>query len=70
MNFQHILVEGLIATAPEEHKGQLFQLISDLQARLSPVEPHVAILALMKVHLDVEERLQASPLHQSATKGH
>lgn len=70
MDFKSILIEGLIAIAPEEHKAPLFQLISDLKALTDKAEPHVALLALMKVNLETEERLHSSPLYQSVMKGH
>ena len=58
-SIEQILVEGLLATAPEEIQAPTYQLISDLKSLLSKYPRPAAILAMMKVHMDMADGAKA-----------
>lgn len=57
-SFEQVLVEGLLATAPEETQSMTYQLVSDLKAMISKYPKEVTVLALLKVHQDVAQQIR------------
>ena len=55
----NIIVEGLLETAPEEHKLPALELVKELKTLVSKYSPEVAVLGFMKFQVEFERQINS-----------